>query len=71
MFCSFDFQSYSWLYQDELLMVFQICFDVYESATQHFIDEVMEGLGIKQKKEETTAMDVESSGNIYFSQYHS
>ena len=52
-------------------MVFQICFDVYESATQHFIDEVMEGLGIKQKKEETTAMDVESSGNIYFSQYHS
>ena len=47
-------------------MVFQICFDVYESATQHFIDEVMEGLGIKQKKEETTAMDVESSGNTYF-----
>ena len=48
--------------QDELLMVFQICFDVYESATQHFIDEVMEGLGIKQKKEESTAMEVESSG---------
>merc|ERR1719184_466009 len=42
-------------------MVFQICFDVYESATQHFIDEVMEGLGIKQKKEESTAMEVESS----------
>ncbi|XP_063692760.1 26S proteasome non-ATPase regulatory subunit 1-like [Bolinopsis microptera] len=47
--------------EDELLMVFQICFDVYESATQHFIDEVMEGLGIKQKKEEGTAMEVESS----------
>ena len=43
-------------------MVFQICFDVYESATQHFIDEVMEGLGIKQKKEESSAMEVESSG---------
>ena len=51
--------------QEELLMVFQICFDVYESATQHFIDEVMEGLGIKTKKEEeptAESMEVDSTG---------
>jgi len=48
----------------ELLMVFQICFDVYESATQHFIDEVMEGLGIKQRKSEEapTEMEVDNAG---------
>ena len=42
-------------------MVFQICFDVYESASQHFIDEVMEGLEIKPKAAAVVeeAMEVE------------
>ena len=48
-------------------MVFQICFDVYESATQHFIDDVMEGLGIKTKKEEEPeTMEVDSTGENNF-----
>ena len=46
-------------------MALQISFDIYESATQLFIDQVMEGLGIKPKKEEKKeeeSMDVDNSG---------